>query len=56
MSETPGEYPSQAAMEAAFERMGLADAPETVLNDDAVAYQQFELAKEIEDNGDSTQA
>lgn len=43
-----GEIPSEAAFEQAFEEMELADAPEEVLNNDDVAYKQYERAAEID--------
>jgi hypothetical protein len=55
MSETVGEnYPSQEAMEAAYTQMGLDNAPESVLEDDEVAYQQCQLARRIEAQGGNT--
>lgn len=42
------EVPSQEAMEQAFEDMGLADAPDKVLQDDNTAIAQYRLAVEID--------
>lgn len=51
MSETLGNntHPSQESMEEAYEQMGLDNAPETVLNDDGVAQQQYDLARDIDE-------
>ena len=43
-----GEVPSQAAFEQAFDEMGLANAPEAVLDNDDVTLAQYERAAEID--------
>lgn len=46
MGET---HPSQKSMELAFETLGLDTAPQEVLDDDAVAKQQYDVARMIDE-------
>jgi hypothetical protein len=41
-------HPSQESMEEAYDQLGLAGAPEAVLDDDRVAQQQYDLAAQID--------